>query len=171
MAGEAEPMRIVSRSVEETEALGERLGRALPPGAVVALDGELGSGKTALVRGLARGLGVEGAVQSPTFTLLHEHPGPVPLHHLDAWMAGRERDFLAGGGADYLGGASVAAVEWAERVVEYLPCPRLHVALAPLAHETRAIELSLVRAAADAGRRERELEERLSRALAACSKS
>lgn len=169
MARGSDLVRFVSRSVEETEAFGERLGRALPPGAVVALDGELGSGKTALVRGLARGLGVEGAVRSPTFTLLHEHAGPVPLHHFDAWMAGRERDFLDSGGADYLGGDGVAAVEWAERVIEYLPLPRLHVALSPLAMETRAIELSLVRAPADSGPLERELETRLTRVLEACS--
>jgi tRNA threonylcarbamoyladenosine biosynthesis protein TsaE len=116
-------------SPEETEAVGEALGAALGPGAVVALDGELGAGKTCLVRGIARGLGVTEPVSSPSFTLMHEYPGRVTVHHFDAWMTGREAAFLEGGGAEALGGEGVALVEWAERVADYLPAGRLEVRL------------------------------------------
>lgn len=118
-----------SRSPEVTEAVGEAIGAALEPGAVVALDGELGAGKTCLVRGIARGLGVEEPVTSPSFTLMHEYAGRVPVHHFDAWMTGREAAFLEGGGADALQGGGVAVVEWAARVRAYLPEDRLEVLL------------------------------------------
>src|SRR5262245_31785188 len=121
---------LVTRSPEATESLGEAIGRQLAPGAVVALDGELGSGKTCLVRGLARGLGVEETVSSPSFTLMHEYRGRLTLHHFDAWMAGREQAFLEAGGAEALDGDGVAVIEWAERVRAYLPPARLSVRLA-----------------------------------------
>ena len=116
-------------SPEATEALGESLGRGLGAGAVVALLGELGAGKTTFVRGLARGLEVEEPVTSPTFTLMQEHAGRVPLHHFDAWMAAREEAFLESGGAELLGGEGVAAVEWADRLLAWLPVPRIEVEL------------------------------------------
>jgi tRNA threonylcarbamoyladenosine biosynthesis protein TsaE len=167
MAAErAAARRFESGSVAATEALGERLGRALVPGALLALDGELGTGKTALVRGLARGLGCEGKVTSPSFTLMHELPGPVPLYHFDAWMAGRETAFLEGGGAEHLAGEGVAAIEWAERVSALLPRPRLALWLAHRGPERRALELVLVTAGPGAGPRERALEAALARALA-----
>lgn len=135
------PVRLVSRSAEATERVGERLGRALGPGAVLALSGELGAGKTALVRGLARGLGVEERVSSPTYTLLHEYEGRLRLYHYDAWMEGRERALLAGGGSSWLFDAGVAVVEWAERVADLLPEPRLEVRLAHRGPEERELVL------------------------------
>lgn len=145
----------VSRSAAATEALGEALGRLLPTGAVLALHGEMGTGKTTLVRGLARGLGVEGPVTSPTFVLMQEYAGRERLYHFDAWMDGREALFLEGGGADYLGGDGVAVIEWAERVERFLPRPHLtlrldHVARAGgAAVEERALGLGLVAGAAE----------------------
>src|SRR5579884_3681753 len=88
MPPETAPVRIRTRSPEETRGVGEALGRVLRragPGTVVALVGPLGAGKTCLVQGLARGLGVSGYVRSPTFTLVHEHAGPVPLYHVDLY--------------------------------------------------------------------------------------
>lgn len=119
----------VTRGPAATEALGEELGRGLGPGAVVALVGELGAGKTTFVRGLARGLGVAEGVTSPSFTLMQEHAGRVPLYHFDAWMAAREEAFLQSGAGEYLGGAGVCAVEWGDRIEAYLPAPRLEVRL------------------------------------------
>lgn len=136
--------RFRSRSVEATEGLGEAIGRRLGAGAVVALIGDLGAGKTAFVRGLARGLDVVDPVTSPTFTLMHEADGRVPLYHFDAWMSGRETHFLEGGGAEYLGGAGVAAVEWAERVEPWLPSPRIEVRLRHLGPDEREIDLAVV---------------------------
>ncbi|MCK6446254.1 MAG: tRNA (adenosine(37)-N6)-threonylcarbamoyltransferase complex ATPase subunit type 1 TsaE [Planctomycetes bacterium] len=121
---------LVTRSAEETEALAERLARGLFPGVVIALDGELGAGKTCFVRGLARGLDAVDPVASPTYTLMHEYRGRLPLYHFDAWMQGREEAFLEGGGAEWLDAGGVAAVEWAERVREHLPEERISVRLA-----------------------------------------
>ena len=126
----AQELRLVSRSEAATAALGTAIGERLEAGAVVAIDGELGAGKTTLVHGLARGLGVAEGVASPSYTLMHTYTGRVPVYHYDAWMQGRERAFLEGGGAEWLEGGGVALVEWAERVADWLPEPRLHVQLA-----------------------------------------
>ncbi|HVS12199.1 MAG TPA: tRNA (adenosine(37)-N6)-threonylcarbamoyltransferase complex ATPase subunit type 1 TsaE [Planctomycetota bacterium] len=134
----------LSGSAEATEALGAFLGSRLPPGSLVALHGELGSGKTCFVRGLARGLGVEGDVASPTYTLMHHHPGPVPLYHLDAWMQGRGEAFLEDGGAEWLHAGGVAAVEWAERVAAWLAGPRLAITLEHAGPSERRVHLTAV---------------------------
>jgi tRNA threonylcarbamoyladenosine biosynthesis protein TsaE len=133
--------RWISRSPEATERLGEELGARLCPGAVVALDGDLGAGKTCFVRGLARGLGVRTPVASPTYALMAQHEGRVPFHHLDAWMEGRERAFLLDGGAECLGGEGVCAVEWAARVADHLPAARIAVEIAHRGPSERAIRV------------------------------
>jgi tRNA threonylcarbamoyladenosine biosynthesis protein TsaE len=129
--------RARSDAPETTEAFGERLGRALPPGALVGLIGELGSGKTTLVRGLARGLGIEDGVASPTFTRMRVLEGRLALHHFDAWRTGGEALFEEGG--ELLSGAGVAAVEWADRVAAHLPLPRIELELAHRAPAQREI--------------------------------
>ena len=96
-----------SRSARTTEALGEALGRALFPGALVALVGELGAGKTTLVRGLARGLGIVQPVSSPTFTRMRLLYGRLALHHFDAWRSGSAALFAEG--TELLAGEGVAA--------------------------------------------------------------
>lgn len=105
-------------SPEETFAVGQRLGRLLRPSSGIGLRGELGAGKTVFVRGVATGLGVDDPeeVQSPTYLLLVEHPGPVPLLHMDAYFAERGADFLADGGEAYLEEGGVLAIEWAEKL-------------------------------------------------------
>ncbi len=120
--------------VAATEALGEALGRGLRAGQGLALVGELGAGKTSLTRGLARGLGIDDpdAVSSPTYLLVIEHPGPVPLLHVDAYLPAKTRAFLEDGGLDYLGDAAgVVVVEWADRVADLLPPSTLWVRLWP----------------------------------------
>ena len=113
-----------SRSAEETAALGEALGRRLGQGAVIALDGELGAGKTVFVQGLARGLGVEEPVTSPSFTLMHEHAGRLTLHHFDAWMTGREVAFLeATSSSTRSPSASTTRVRW-QHAVSLMPSTR-----------------------------------------------
>ena len=134
--------RFVSASADATEALGFALGELLPAGAVVALDGELGSGKTCMVRGIARALGVTGPVTSPTFTLMHQYEGRVEVRHLDAWMHARGEAFLADGGAEWLGGDGVALIEWAEHVKAWLPMPRVALKLAHAGGDRRAIEIA-----------------------------
>lgn len=141
---DAEVRRFRSLSPEATEALARCIGEACVGGERIALDGELGAGKTAFVRGLARGLDVEGPVTSPTFTLMQEYEGRLLLRHFDAWMEGRERSFLADGGGDALEDGAVCAIEWSERIADWLPEPFLRVALAHLAPERRRIELLVV---------------------------
>jgi len=123
---------IHSRAPKETADAGERLGRLLlragAAGAVVALSGPLGAGKTCFVQGLARGLGVFGGVRSPTFVLIHEHRGPVPLFHVDLYRLGPD-DLDALGLEEILDGPGVAAVEWAEHAGDVLPAEHLGVAL------------------------------------------
>ncbi len=110
--------------VAATERLGAALGQRLTAGAVLGLVGNLGAGKTSLVRGLARGLGVDDpdAVASPTYLLVIEHPGPLPLLHMDAYLPGKLTGFLADGGLDYLADCrGVMAVEWGDRLRSVLP--------------------------------------------------
>ncbi len=121
-----------SHSTEATEAFGAALARAIEAqpalvrgGVAVTLEGELGTGKTAVARGIARGLGSDDAVHSPSFTLMHTYQGRLPIYHFDAWMQGRERAFLEGGGGEWLDGGGVALIEWASRVESWLPLPRL----------------------------------------------
>lgn len=132
--------RFLSRSPAATEALGAALGARLAPGSVLALEGDLGSGKTCFVRGLARGLEVEAAVSSPTFALLQSYPGRLELHHFDAWMEGRERAFLLDGGLEWLHAGGVAAIEWGERLGELLPVPRWSIRFEHRGPMERAIE-------------------------------
>ena len=144
----------VSHSPAATERLGRWLGERLGPGSVLALDGDLGSGKTTFVRALAAGLGVRDAVTSPTYALLQTYPGRLELAHFDAWMEGRERSFLAQGGWEWLGADGVAVVEWARRVSEWLPAERLSIEFAHRGEEER----SLVLRVEGEGPRARELE-------------
>ena len=122
--------RFTTRSREETAALGEALAEGLRSGDVVAMDGDLGAGKTAMTSGIARGLGVRGAVSSPTFTLLIEHgqgAGRLALHHFDAYRLSGSAEFLALGFDEVLDSDGVSVVEWAERVREALPATAVHV--------------------------------------------
>ncbi len=117
-----------------TERLGEALGRQLRRGQCLALCGELGAGKTCLARGVGRGLGLADAdaVCSPTYLLVVEHPGPLPMLHVDAYLPGKTAAFLADGGVDYLTGAGgVVVVEWADRLARLLPSETLWVTLTP----------------------------------------
>ncbi|MEQ1571117.1 MAG: tRNA (adenosine(37)-N6)-threonylcarbamoyltransferase complex ATPase subunit type 1 TsaE [Myxococcota bacterium] len=122
-------MRIHLADPSETHALGVRLGERAFPGAVFALTGDLGAGKTALVQGIARGLGATGRVQSPTFTLVQPHDsGRLALWHADFYRL-RSAEEASALGLFELGAEGVVAVEWAERFPELLPPDRLDVAL------------------------------------------
>ncbi|HKS70610.1 MAG TPA: tRNA (adenosine(37)-N6)-threonylcarbamoyltransferase complex ATPase subunit type 1 TsaE, partial [Ktedonobacterales bacterium] len=104
-----------SASPEATHALGERLGHLLGSGDIVLLTGDLGAGKTALAQGIARGLGVAGPVSSPTFTILKEYEGRIPLYHFDLYRIEDPDELEALGFGDYFYGDGVSVVEWAER--------------------------------------------------------
>ena len=114
-------MEFVTECEQETEALGERLAGRLEPGAVVAFTGDLGAGKTAFTRGLARGLGISGRVTSPTFTVVNEYEGGrLPLFHFDMYRLGSSGELFDIGWEDYLARGGVCAVEWSENVSDAL---------------------------------------------------
>ena len=123
-------MEYLSHSPEETEQLGEQLGRTLRPGSVVAYRGDLGMGKTAFTRGLARGLGCTCRVTSPTFTIVNEYSGALPLFHFDMYRLDSSDDLFDIGWEDYLSRGGVCAVEWSERVEDALPDDTLWVSFA-----------------------------------------
>lgn len=114
-------MERYSESERDTEALGEALARQMAPGAVVAFTGDLGAGKTAFVRGMARGLGIQARVTSPTFTIVNEYDGDVPLFHFDMYRLASSDELYDIGWDDYLARGGVCAVEWSERVADALP--------------------------------------------------
>ena len=110
-------MELLSHSPEETEDIGARLAEQLEPGAVVAFTGDLGAGKTAFTRGLARGLGVPDRITSPTFTIVNEYEGGrLPLFHFDMYRLGSADELFDIGWEDYLRRGGVCAVEWSENI-------------------------------------------------------
>jgi len=138
-------MKVVTRSVEETRALGEELGRdVLQAGDVVVLTGELGTGKTALAQGVGRGLGVDGPVVSPTFTLVREYEGRVRLCHVDIYRLERMQEVHDLGIEEQLE-ENVTLIEWGEVAANALPPDRLEVRItAGAGPDERIIELILL---------------------------
>lgn len=114
-------MEYLSHNTEETEALGEQLAGRLHAGDVIAYLGDLGAGKTAFTRGLARGLGCTGRVTSPTFTIVNEYEGRLPLFHFDMYRLGDADELFDIGWDEYLSRGGVCAVEWSERITGEIP--------------------------------------------------
>lgn len=114
-------LEYITNSARETEELGEKLGLGLMPGAVIAYTGDLGAGKTAFTRGLARGLGIPERITSPTFTIVNEYEGGrLPLFHFDMYRLGSADELFDIGWEDYLARNGVCAVEWSENVDDVL---------------------------------------------------
>jgi tRNA threonylcarbamoyladenosine biosynthesis protein TsaE len=121
--------RITSLSPGETEQVGRSLAQELKPGDTVAFFGGLGMGKTLFIRGLAEGLGIEDAVSSPTFALVHEYRGSTPLYHFDMYRVESYDDLYSTGYFDYLGSAGICAIEWSENVEKALPDDAVRVSI------------------------------------------
>lgn len=119
----------ITGSPEETQRVAQELCRTLAPGAVLALYGELGAGKTCFIQGLAEGLGVEQAVSSPTFTIINEYRSEPPLYHVDLYRIRSEDEALNLGLDEYLYGNGITAIEWAERVESLLPAKTIRIHL------------------------------------------
>jgi len=132
---------ITSARPEETEDAGERLGRILGPGAVVALTGELGAGKTCFIQGLVRGLGVTGRATSPTFVLINQYPGRVPVYHVDAYRTESLTELMDLGLLELLGGGGVTVIEWADKLESLLPPEAIHVHIDGVGDQPRAITI------------------------------
>src|SRR5262245_33265236 len=131
----------ITRTPEETEAVGESLGRTLGPGDVVALCGELGSGKTCFVRGVARALGVRGRPLSPTFTLINEYRGTRPVYHVDAYRLESLAEMAGLGLEEEFDGEGVTLVERAVKVRGLLPARALCVRIEGVGDEPRTITI------------------------------
>ena len=134
-------MEFITHSPEETEALGAALAKLLVPGDIIAYRGDLGAGKTAFTRGLARGLGCKEAVTSPTYTIVNEYlSGRCPLFHFDMYRLASADDLWSIGWEDYLDRGGVCAVEWSENVEEALE-GALWVSVETLGPDTRRIRM------------------------------
>jgi tRNA threonylcarbamoyladenosine biosynthesis protein TsaE len=134
---------LISRSPDETLAIGRILGEQLGAGDTVALLGELGSGKTCLTQGIALGLQVPETygITSPTFTLINEYPGRVKLYHMDMYRLSGPGDLEDMGGEDYFYGDGVAVVEWAEKISEVLPEETIFILLRYIDETSRELRL------------------------------
>jgi tRNA threonylcarbamoyladenosine biosynthesis protein TsaE len=113
--------RIKSYSEKDTICAGEKFGKLLQKGDIIGLYGELGSGKTAFTKGIAKALGIEEYVTSPTFTVVNEYYGSLPLYHFDAYRIESADEMLNTGMEDYLDGSGIVVVEWADMIEELLP--------------------------------------------------
>lgn len=133
----------VSYSAEETHQIGASLGLKLPLGCVVTFSGDLGSGKTTLIRGLIESATNTSAreICSPTFTYLNIYTGDKTIYHFDLYRLKRENDFLNAGFADFLGGTGICCIEWPEIINGLLPQARIHVTLSYCDEGARKIEI------------------------------
>ncbi len=131
----------ISKSENETQELGRRLAEGLPEGSVVAMYGELGAGKTAFVRGMAQGLGLDCRVSSPTFTIVNEYLGPRQLIHFDMYRLSGSEELFEIGWEDYLARGAVCAVEWSENVQDAFFGDEIRVKLKKLGDNEREISI------------------------------
>ncbi|WP_108672158.1 tRNA (adenosine(37)-N6)-threonylcarbamoyltransferase complex ATPase subunit type 1 TsaE [Peribacillus acanthi] len=127
-----------STSSEDTYQLAEKLGSVVKSGMVITLEGDLGAGKTTFTKGLAKGLGVQRNVNSPTFTIIKEYMGRLPLYHMDVYRIENDSEDL--GFEEYFEGEGVTVVEWAHLISDYLPKERLAISIFHIANNERRIE-------------------------------
>lgn len=139
-------MQILSVSPRETERLGEGIGKLVRAGDFIGLSGDLGAGKTMLVKGIARGAGVgdDQIIVSPTYTLLNCYAAPVPVYHFDLYRLNGPDDCDALGFDEYFFGTGLSLVEWPERLASSLPPERLDIVLSHAGENARMIELAPV---------------------------
>ena len=132
---------VKTKNGEETLKLGSKFGRLLKPGAVVALTGELGAGKTLLTKGIVKGAGLKACVKSPTFVLLHIYRGKVPVYHYDCYRLKGPADMEKIGYEEYFYGKGITIIEWPDRVPEIIPANAVKVIFKILRGDNRKIEI------------------------------
>ncbi len=130
----------ISDSVAKTEEYGEQLAKELKAGDIVAMFGGMGMGKTQLVRGIARGLGLDAEVSSPTFALVHDYGGVPPLVHFDMYRISGWEDLYSTGFFEYLETGAILAVEWSENIENALPSNAIRLYFTRVDENTRQIE-------------------------------
>ena len=134
-------VELVSHTAEQTQALGKRIGQLAQPGDVFLLVGELGAGKTCLTQGIAWGLGIEEYAMSPTFVIMRELHGRLPLYHIDLYRLDQIEESMDLGLDDYLYSKGVCVVEWAEKALSILPRERLLIRISYLSDTGRSFEM------------------------------
>lgn len=133
-----------SQSASKTIRIGKKIGSFLHPGDVIALVGELGAGKTQLVKGLAAGMGIKKPryVSSPSFTLINEYEGRIPFYHIDLYRLETEKEAEALGLEEYFKGRGITAIEWADKIPSLLPKEILRITIRYTGKNTRSIEMT-----------------------------
>lgn len=121
--------KIISESPEMTFNIAYDFAKTLKKGDVVCLDGDLGVGKTAFVQGLARGLGIDGYISSPTFTIVNEYDAPLPLYHFDVYRIGDSEEMYDIGFDEYVYGDGVCVIEWSQNIADILPDRRYEITI------------------------------------------
>ena len=135
-------LKKTSVSAEETEKIGFQFAKLLSPGDCLAMKGDLGAGKTAFVRGMAKYLCPKARVQSPTYTIVNSYGGKIPLYHFDMYRIDGEESLYSTGFFDYLDAGGICAVEWSEKIEDFLPDDRYTVTIEKTGEETREITVS-----------------------------
>lgn len=134
-------MTFISKSAEETEEIGKELGKKLKKGQVVSLRGSLGAGKTVLAKGIARALGINEAIVSPTFTIVQEYKGKEKLYHLDIYRLSGDDEFESMGGEEFLYSDGITLIEWSEKIEDMLPDDTLFINITIDENQDRIIEI------------------------------
>lgn len=134
-------MKFVTSSPEETVELGKKIGRMLKNGDVIAMQGTLAAGKTTITKGIAAALGIEDTITSPTFCLISEYQGKMPLYHMDVYRLNGAEDFAELGTDDMIYGNGVSIIEWSEKIMRELPRKTILLKITPQEDGTRLIEI------------------------------
>ena len=132
---------LTCRTADDMEALGREIGETCVPGTVISLRGSLGAGKTVFAKGVARSLGIQEAIVSPTFALVQEYDGRIPMYHMDLYRITSEEDFQMIGGEDMLYSDGVCLIEWSEIINSMLPTGTLFVQITVNDDQSRTVTL------------------------------
>ena len=134
-------LTFTTSSAEETITLGEKIGRLLKKGDIIAMQGTLAAGKTTITKGIAKALGITDTITSPTFCLISEYYGRMPLYHFDVYRLEGTEDFINLGADDMLYGDGVSIIEWSEKIMDELPARTIILRLTPQEDGSRIIEI------------------------------
>ena len=134
-------LTFTTSSAEETITLGEKIGRLLKKGDIIAMQGTLAAGKTTITKGIAKALGITDTITSPTFCLISEYQGTMPLYHMDVYRLDGTEDFINLGTDDMLYGDGVSIIEWSEKIMDELPSNTIVLKITPQNDGKRLIEI------------------------------
>lgn len=134
-------MKVITNNENETYNIGIKIGKQLKAGDILSLNGDLGAGKTYLTKGIAKGLGIKDYITSPTFTILNEYKGRIPLYHFDVYRINDVEEMYEIGFEEYLYGNGVCVIEWGNIVEEILPKDIINIKIKNLGEFSREIEI------------------------------